>query len=83
MMTCTECGAGFSPDDDETDMLGFVAAEQKPVPEAFAEAAPSRPVCCWCRKPIKGVVRLQGGSRAHPCHERCLVEIRRSPDGGI
>lgn len=32
-----------------------------------------RPVCVWCKKPIKTRVYFQCGSLAHPSHYRCLV----------
>jgi hypothetical protein len=41
--------------------------------------------CVNCREPIKGPhkVYFQGGSKSHPVHKGCLVEIKVSRDGGI
>jgi hypothetical protein len=50
---------------------------------ACKECGASKPVCCLCKKPIKGKVYYQGGSRAHPVHKGCLTVIKRSKDGGI
>ncbi len=86
-MACTECGKDFAADADEFGEVPDVCQDcqreflREHVPEAFAD--PALLVCCWCRKPIRGIPRLQGGSHAHPCHRKCLVEIRRGPDGGI
>lgn len=52
--------------------------------EAAMEEATRGPTrCCWYKRPILTRLCFQGGSTNHPCHKRCLVVIKRSPDGGI
>lgn len=34
------------------------------------------PICCWCRKHIRGIPCFQGSDERFPSHRKCLVVIR-------
>lgn len=40
------------------------------------QGVPPGRLCCVCKAPILGRMYYQGGSRDHPIHKGCRIEIR-------